>query len=97
LTIQHRLASGEGACVNNSEWHADAIRRAHRPIPHYGIVQALIETLVFRHIGVVHDEYAVSPVGMKASFKSAWRQGSEKDRVPCPMPIYGYQLRVIAD
>ncbi len=29
------------------------------------IVQALIETLGFRHIGVVHDEYAVSPDGMK--------------------------------
>jgi hypothetical protein len=28
-------------------------------------VQALIETLGFRHIGVVHDEYAVSPDGMK--------------------------------
>jgi hypothetical protein len=38
----------------------------HRPIPHHGIVQALIETLGFRHIGVVHDEYAVSPDGMKA-------------------------------
>jgi hypothetical protein len=29
------------------------------------IVLALIETLGFRHIGVVHDEYAVSPDGMK--------------------------------
>jgi hypothetical protein len=28
----------------------------HRPIPHHEIVQALIETLGFRHIGVVHDE-----------------------------------------
>jgi hypothetical protein len=28
-------------------------------------VLALIETLGFRHIGVVHDEYAVSPDGMK--------------------------------
>jgi hypothetical protein len=28
-------------------------------------VQALVETLGFRHIGVVHDEYAVSPDGMK--------------------------------
>ena len=37
----------------------------HRPIPHHEIVQALIETLGFRHIGVVHDEYAVSPDGMK--------------------------------
>ena len=38
----------------------------HRPVPHHEIVQALIETLGFRHIGVVHDEYAVSPDGMKA-------------------------------
>src|SRR5207302_4805501 len=37
----------------------------HRPIPHHEIVQALIETLGFRHIGIVHDEYAVSPDGMK--------------------------------
>ena len=34
-------------------------------MPHHEIVQALIETLGFRHIGVVHDEYAVSPDGMK--------------------------------
>src|ERR1700739_3137907 len=38
----------------------------HRPVPHHEIVQALIETLGFRHIGVVHDEYAVSADGMKA-------------------------------
>src|SRR5579859_7421685 len=37
----------------------------HRPIPHQEIVRALIETLGFRHIGVVHDEYAVSSDGMK--------------------------------
>src|ERR1039458_2776690 len=37
----------------------------HRPIPHHEVVQALIETLGFRHIGVVHDEYAASPDGMK--------------------------------
>ncbi len=33
----------------------------HRPIPHHEIVRTLIETLGFRYIGVVHDEYAVSP------------------------------------
>ena len=37
----------------------------HHPIPRHEIVQALIETLGFRHTGVVHDEYAVSPDGMK--------------------------------
>ena len=38
----------------------------HDPVPHHEIVQALVETLGFCHIGVVHDEYAVSPDGMKA-------------------------------
>ena len=42
-----------------------AATETHRPVPHHEIVQALIETLGFRHIGVVHDEYAVSPDGMK--------------------------------
>jgi hypothetical protein len=37
----------------------------HRPIPHQEVVQALVETLGFRHISVVHDEYAVSPDGMR--------------------------------
>src|SRR5260370_12093591 len=37
----------------------------HRPIPHHQIVQALVETLGFRHIGVVRDEYAVSADGMR--------------------------------
>ena len=37
----------------------------HLPIPHHEVVNALVETLGFRHIGVVHDEYAVSPDGMK--------------------------------
>jgi hypothetical protein len=37
----------------------------HRPVPHAELVGALIETLGFRHIGVVHDEYAVSKDGMK--------------------------------
>jgi Domain of unknown function (DUF932) len=37
----------------------------HRPLPHYEIVGALAETLSFRHISVVSDEYAVSKDGMK--------------------------------
>src|SRR6266404_6448237 len=37
----------------------------HRPIPHVEVVTALVETLGFRHIGVVQDEYAVSKDGMK--------------------------------
>ena len=37
----------------------------HRPIAHAEVVNALTETLGFRHIGVVKDEYAVSKDGMK--------------------------------
>src|SRR5205809_6001375 len=37
----------------------------HRPIAHYRIVEALLETLGFRHIQVTREEYAVSPDGMK--------------------------------
>src|SRR3989442_4860968 len=36
-----------------------------RPLPPHEIVWALIETLSFRHISVVRDEYAVSKDGMK--------------------------------
>jgi len=39
--------------------------RTHRPVPHHEIVEALVETLSFRHIGVVNEEYAVSTDGMK--------------------------------
>jgi hypothetical protein len=34
-------------------------------VPHAEIVEALVETLSFRHIGVVTEEYAVSKDGMK--------------------------------
>jgi Domain of unknown function (DUF932) len=37
----------------------------HKPVPHHEIVEALIETLGFRRIGVVEEEYAVSNDGMK--------------------------------
>jgi hypothetical protein len=37
----------------------------HRPVPHHEIVEALVETLSFRHIGVVGEEYAVSGDGMR--------------------------------
>ena len=39
--------------------------RTHRPVPHHEIVEALVETVSFRHIGVVNEEYAVSGDGMK--------------------------------
>ncbi len=44
---------------------APAATSTHQPIPHHEIVQALTETLSFRHIEVVRDEYAVSQDGMK--------------------------------
>jgi hypothetical protein len=37
----------------------------HKPVPHHVIVETLAETLSFRHIGVVSEEYAVSFDGMK--------------------------------
>ena len=39
--------------------------RTHQPISHFAIVEGLLESLNFRHITVVSDEYAVSPDGMK--------------------------------
>ena len=37
----------------------------HKPVPHHEIVEALIETLGFRQIGVVREEYAVTADGMR--------------------------------
>lgn len=37
----------------------------HKPIPHIDVVNALIETLGFRHIGVHSEQYAVSANGMR--------------------------------
>jgi hypothetical protein len=37
----------------------------HKPIAHSVLVNSLLETLSFRHINVVKDEYAVSTDGMK--------------------------------
>jgi hypothetical protein len=37
----------------------------HKPIPHIEVVQAIIETLGFRHIAVHREEYAVSSDGNK--------------------------------
>jgi hypothetical protein len=37
----------------------------HRPIPHVEVVNALVETLGFRHIGIVKEQYATSKDGMK--------------------------------
>lgn len=37
----------------------------HRPIPHHQVVDALVETLGFRHIGVHNMEFAVDKTGNK--------------------------------
>jgi hypothetical protein len=37
----------------------------HKPIAHHALVSSLLETLAFRHINVVKDEYAVTPDGMR--------------------------------
>lgn len=42
-----------------------AATATHKPIPHIEVVNGLIETLGFRHISVIADEYAVSRDGMK--------------------------------
>ncbi len=37
----------------------------HRPVPHIDVVNALVETLGFRHVGVLKEEYAVDRTGNK--------------------------------
>lgn len=39
--------------------------RTHQPLAHNAIVEALIESLSFRHISVLRDEYAITPDGLK--------------------------------
>lgn len=39
--------------------------RTHQPVPHHTVVDALVETLGFRQIGVVSEQYAVSADGMR--------------------------------
>lgn len=40
-----------------------AVTDTHRPVPHAKIVEALVETLGFRHIDVVADQYAINETG----------------------------------
>lgn len=56
----HKLTREELKAISTPEGS-----QTHRPVPHHEIVEALIETLSFRHIAVVQDEYAVSKDGMK--------------------------------
>jgi hypothetical protein len=42
-----------------------AATETFQPIPHARLIDSLEESLSFRHISIVRDEYAVSPDGMK--------------------------------
>jgi hypothetical protein len=62
------LVAGPLAKIGRTELERIPVPEAtptHKPIPHHTIVEALVETLSFRHIGVVNEEYAVSNDGMK--------------------------------
>jgi hypothetical protein len=62
------LVAGPIAKLGRTELAQISVPQAtatHKPVPHHTIVEALIETLSFRHIGVVNDEYSVSSDGMK--------------------------------
>ena len=39
--------------------------RTHVPVSHHEVVQALTETLGFRHLSVVREQYAIDHTGMK--------------------------------
>jgi hypothetical protein len=52
----------------------------HRPIPHHEVVEALIETLGLRKIGVTAEEYAVSNDGMNMFGVMEIDQGMEGAR-----------------
>ncbi len=45
--------------------HTPEGTRTHQPVSHHQMVEALLESLSYRHLAVVRDEYAVSPDGMK--------------------------------
>jgi hypothetical protein len=60
ITSGNKISREELASIPTPE-----ATRTHRPVPHHEIAQALIETLSFRHIAVLKDEYAVSSNGMK--------------------------------
>lgn len=60
ISSQAKLSREELALVPTPQGTA-----THRPVPHIEVVNALIETLGFRHVGVVKDEYAVDKTGAK--------------------------------
>jgi hypothetical protein len=52
----------------------------HQPIAHHRVVEALVESMSFRHIGVVAEEYAVSKDGMRM-FAYSISKPASKDAV----------------
>ena len=66
--MQGTLVAGGMAKIGRPQLAALPVPQAtstHKPIPHHEIVESLVQTLGFRHIGVVNEEYAVSQDGMK--------------------------------
>jgi hypothetical protein len=61
------VIAAERLAATHWRWclHYRRPKRIADPATSRDIVRALIETLGSRHIGVVHDEYAVSSDGMK--------------------------------
>jgi hypothetical protein len=60
ISYNRKLTREELACVPTPDATA-----THQPIPHHRVVEALVESLSFRHIGVVGEEFAVSKDGMR--------------------------------
>ena len=61
----HTLIRNESTGTNWPSCQPRPATETHKPIPHIEVVNAIIETLGFRHIAVHRDEYAVSEDGNK--------------------------------
>lgn len=48
--------------------------RTHQPVPYHQIVEALIETLGFRHISVVRHKYAATLWSLSNAFTSSFKE-----------------------
>ena len=60
ISFEGKLTREELALVPTPQGTA-----THRPVPHIEVINALTETLGFRHIGIHREEYAVDRTGMK--------------------------------
>ena len=60
-----RRSSSQNRTAGTETNPVPAATLTRKLVPHHLIVEALVETLSFRHIGVVNEEYAVSFDGMK--------------------------------